>query len=35
MVGKVGNAPTKHKATDLQSVGLSYHPLAHLKIGKL
>ena len=32
MVGPVGNAPTKHKAEDLQSSGLSYHPQTHIKI---
>lgn len=33
MVGPVGNAPTKHKAEDLQSSGLSYHPQTHIKVG--
>jgi hypothetical protein len=33
MVGPVGNAPTKHKAEDLQSSGLSYHPHTHIKVG--
>ena len=32
LVCQVGNSPTKHKAEDLQSSGLYYHPLTHIKI---